>query len=119
MIDLTAPFGPSHIEQSTKAWPKCGRCSARLRRPYPVEVLGLVGRERSKDLHGKYVLILEAECHGDKQTGALAIPDWYSEGKEIELMSKAVFFNRKANAIGRRENTITFVDLIGMTRHGS
>lgn len=114
-IDLSAPFGPIAIEQSTKAWPKCARCSARLKRPYPVESFGVVGRERSRELHGRYVLIVEVECHGETQHGGLPIPDWYTDGKVIELMSKSIFFVRR----GPGAYTHEYRDLRGMTRHGA
>jgi hypothetical protein len=108
-LDLSAPFGPSTIEQSHAAWPKCGQCSPRLARLpkylrpavmmggiwYPVESLALVGRERATELHEKYSLVIEAECHGERETCAIKIPDWYGEGKVNELLSHVIFFRRR------------------------
>lgn len=111
MIDLSAPFAASNVEASAQAWPKCWPCSQRLaklpnwykppvmgRGPgaiwYPVESLEWVGRDKPKELHDRYRLVVAVECHGAKETAAFAIPDWYTDGKVWEMLSHAIFFKR-------------------------
>lgn len=107
--DLSAPFAASHLDTSHRSWPKCHRCSVRLETAprwmqaaagltragwYPVEVYGLLGRERATMLNERYKLIIEASCHGEHEVTKLPIWRWYPEGKVVELVSNVVFFKR-------------------------
>ena len=90
-IDLNAPF-IHHVEASTRSWPKCHQCSQRLGRPYAVEVFGLVGRERPKQVRDKQRIIAEVECHGARQEFALDVPIWMAEANIHDAFGQTACF---------------------------
>ena len=90
-VALDAPF-LFHIEATEASWPLCAHCSKRLQRPFRVEVLGMLGRERPKELRDKCRVIVEVECHGARQEFALEHAAWWSEAHFHNALGKLACF---------------------------
>lgn len=91
-------------EWPLKMWPACGKCSKDRQRRYVVEVFGFVGRERSRTNDGKFMLVLDVECHGAKDTIRLPIPYTWSDGKIMEMVARCICFNSRRNALGTEQD---------------
>lgn len=96
---------PQHYQTAVTevSWPKCWRCTARMRDGlsvaqesdfstvkmaglYPVEKYGIVGREDSKIAGGRYRLIVEAGCHGQEMRFAVEIPRHWGQTSELVVL---------------------------------
>ena len=91
-------------EWPLKMWPACGKCSKERQRRYVVEVFGFVARERPRTNDGKYMLVLEVECHGARDTLRLPIPAWWTDGKIMEMCARCICFNGRSNVLGREQD---------------
>lgn len=110
-IDLGAPF-VMHHEATTASWPLCYKCSKALQRPFPVESMALVGRERPTQLGEKFKVVVEVECHGDKMTFELSHPAWWGEANLHDALGQCAAFHKNGQGL------YDMVKVQGMRRRG-
>ena len=92
---MAIDLNPSTSFEGTAAsWIKCAKCSARLGRAYPVEVMALEGAENSQLASGRYKMIVRVECHGDRMPVALEVPTWWGESMRYQALAYVYAFVR-------------------------
>ena len=87
-IDLSASqLGGGNFQPSLKGCVKCARCSAKLGRPYPVEMMGLEAGESSGQVGSKYKAIIEVSCHGETMRIAQEMPRYWTDGMRNQALA--------------------------------
>jgi hypothetical protein len=81
---------------SAAEWPKCFRCTQKLKTDWPVEKFQILGRETPTVLRSKHKLVIEVECSGESLI----------EHVQHDLIQgQAISLSRMINAVGfRREH---------------
>lgn len=97
-------FTPA-TDTTVKSWPTCARCTEKVgeamcmelneRPTYPVEGYGLEA-DRPRKLGCKFRVVVNAECHGMKQSAGFDVPEWWSDGFIQDAIAQLVFFSRSS-----------------------
>ncbi|HVH71988.1 MAG TPA: hypothetical protein VNB49_12850 [Candidatus Dormibacteraeota bacterium] len=96
---------PYDAHLSADSWPKCWRCSQKLKTDWPVEKFQILGREPPTTLRSKHKLIIEVECSGESLV----------EHVQHDLIKgQAVSLSKVVNALGFRKEHGKLQQRIGL-----
>lgn len=87
---------------SAAEWPKCYRCTEKLKTDWPVEKFQVLGREAPTTLRSKHKLIIEVECSGESLIEHVQFDLIQGTATSLSRIMSAVGFRKEHGSLRQR-----------------